>query len=188
MAVTQIKSGSRALGIAASDGPKRSYLCGVVVRADRVVDGAIFETCTVGGTDATAAVVRLVTQLARPDVRWILLSGIAPAWFNIIDIEHVSTVTKTPTISVSFEESDGLTAAIDREFDGIEKQQRLDQYRKLPDRVEETIAGDTLFLRFAGIEREAAIQVSRRFTPAGGRPEPIRVARMMARAHRQSHE
>ncbi|PSQ09470.1 DUF99 domain-containing protein, partial [Halobacteriales archaeon QS_7_68_65] len=54
-----MKAGVRALGVAESSRPDatRSTLAGAVVRADRVVDGFAFGSCTVGGTDATETVV-----------------------------------------------------------------------------------------------------------------------------------
>ena len=50
------------------------------MRADRVVDGFAFGSCTVGGTDATDAVVALWDRLDREDVRDKLTElGVAPS-------------------------------------------------------------------------------------------------------------
>ena len=62
-----MKPGRRALGIATSDRDQLSHLAGAVVRADRVVDGFEFGTCTVGGSDATAAVCDMFDRLGRED-------------------------------------------------------------------------------------------------------------------------
>lgn len=183
--MTDPKGGSRALGIAFSDGPTQSALGCVVVRADRVVDGFVFSTCTVGGLDATAAVSEAIERLDRPDIQWVLLAGVAPAWFNILDLDAIATAADRPVLSVSFEESEGLAAAIDREFTGAEQTERRQRYDRLPPRQELGIAGETVFVRSVGLNEEAAARVIRAYMPEGGRPEPLRVARSAARAFRR---
>lgn len=179
------KPGSRAVGIAASDGPRRSYFCAAVVRADRVVDEFAFARCTTGGTDATAALVELFDRLDRPDVRWVLLAGVAPAWFNIVDLAALSTAADRPVIAVSFEESDGLEVPLAEHFSGEDLDARLERYDRLPPRRRLSVGDDDLFVRAVGIDDEAAAEVVAAFTPeASGRPEPLRVARLAARAAR----
>jgi len=181
--------GSRALGIAASDGPTWSQLCGAVVRADRVVEDLFFTQCTVGGTDATTAICELLEQVERPDVRWLLLAGVAPAWFNLIDLDAVHTAANRPVIAVSFESSEGLSGPLAEHFsgDGLETRQSI--YRRLPDRRPIDVGSETLFIRTVGIESETADSVISAFTPeASGRPEPLRVARLAARAARRQIE
>jgi endonuclease V-like protein UPF0215 family len=111
-----VKSGTRALGVAESYQGDASTFAGAVVRASRVADGFSFTSCTVGGLDSTAAVVDCYQQLDREDVQYVLVSGIAPAWFNIVDLHAVHDAVSRPVLSVSFEESEGLEAAIRREF------------------------------------------------------------------------
>ena len=186
-----MKSGSRAVGVAASDGGREgetSVLCGAVVRADRVVDGVSFASCTVGGTDATAAIERLVAELDREDVQYVLIAGVAPAWFNVVDLGRLSTATARPAVAISFEESAGLEPAIREAFDGAELEERLATYRALPPRQSVSVNDRTLFVRSVGCDDEAAAHVVRAFTPDGGRPEPLRVARLAARGARRWSE
>jgi endonuclease V-like protein UPF0215 family len=177
-----VKAGARALGVAESYRGEHSTLAGAVVRADRVLDGLVFGTCTVGGTDATDAVRSLVDRLDRPDVRYLLVAGIAPAWFNVLDLRALREAVGRPVISVSFEESPGLADAIRDAFAGEAAARRLDTYRAQPPRREVGIGEGRLFVRSVGIDDAAAADVVRAFTPAGGRPEPVRVARLAARA------
>ena len=178
-----MKPGRRALGIAASDRDRLSQLCGAVVRADRVVDGFAFGTCTVGGSDATTAVCRLFDRLGREDIGFVFLSGIAPAWFNLLDIHAIRDHTGRPTLSVSFEPSPGLEAAIRDAFDSdVAIEERLSTYRAQPDRRELSVNDETVFVRSVGLDPDAADDVVRAYTPEGGRPEPLRVARLAARA------
>jgi len=179
-----VKAGSRALGIAASTRDGQSYLAGAVVRASRVVDGFVFGTCTVGGSDATAAICALVDRLDREDVQYLLVAGIAPAWFNVVDLHSVAAETGVPTISVSFEASPGLGDAIRDAFnDPAVVADRLATYRDQPERHEVAVDDGTVYARAVGIDPAEAADVVRALTPEGGRPEPLRVARLAARAH-----
>lgn len=183
------KPGSRALGIAASDGSAYSQLCGAVVRADRVAEEFGFARCTVGGSDATAACCRLLDRVARPDCQWILLGAVAPAWFNLIDLDRVFEAAGRPVIALSFEASDGLAAAISEEFSGEEQTSRLSIYDQLPPRHTIRVGDTDLWVRTVGIEPDAAKPVVDAFLPEqASRPEPIRLAQLAARAGRQQAE
>lgn len=178
-----MKAGVRALGIAESYRAETSTLAGTVVRANRIVDGFVFGTCTVGGSDATAAVCDLVDRLDREDVRYCFVAGIAPAWFNVLDLHRIHDETGLPVLSVTFEESPGLESAIREAFDDEERiSERLETYWKQPERRRLQVNEETVFVRSVGIHDGEANDVVRGFTPEGGRPEPLRVARLAARA------
>ncbi len=180
------KAGSRVLGIAASDGPDRSQLAGAVVRANRVVDDLVFAQCTTGGSDSTVACCRLWDRLDRADIQWLMLAGIAPAWFNIIDLSALAEHTDRPAIAVSFEQSEGLEAPLRAQFEGETLDRRLAIYSRLPDRQPVECEGRTVYVRAVGISDSEAGDLLRAFTPEGhSRPEPLRVARVAARAGRQ---
>lgn len=184
-----MKSGVRAVGIAASDGATEgdpSVLCGAVVRADRVVDGFSFETCTVGGTDATDAMEALLSTLDRADVRYVFVSGVAPAWFNVVDLDRLAAAVDRPVLSLSFEASAGLESALREAFTGEALERRLTTYRALPPRQRVEVNGETVFARAVDCDDEVA-ELVRAFTPEGGRPEPLRVARLAARGARRWH-
>ncbi len=179
-----MKPGARALGIAESFGrdDERSTLAGAVVRADRVLDGLAYRACTVGGTDATDAVAGLVDDLGRPDVQYVLVGAIAPAWYNLLDVPTVHERADRPVIAVTFEASDGLETGLREAFSGSALEARLERYRSLPDRQAVSVNDETVYIRHIGCEADEAAAVVRAFTPEGGRPEPIRVARQAARA------
>jgi endonuclease V-like protein UPF0215 family len=175
-----VKAGARALGVAESYTGSHSTVAGAVVRGDRTVDGFVFDRWTVGGTDATDTAIALLRRLNRPDIRYLLLSGIAPAWFNVLDLHRIHGATGLPTLSVSFEDSPGLADAIRREFEGPARRRRLATYYAQPDRRRVDFDGVSCWVRAVGCTEPA--RVVRAFTPEGGRPEPLRVARLAARA------
>lgn len=179
-----MKPGVRALGVAESFGSdrNRSTLAGVVTRASRVADGFAFGTCTVGGTDATDAVADLVDALGREDVRYVIVSGIALAWYNVLDLSEIRRRAARPVVSVTYEESPGLERALAAEFEGEELARRREIYRRQPPRHRTSVNDQTVFVRAVGLSESEARDVVRAFTPEGGRPEPLRVARLAARA------
>lgn len=135
----------------------------------------------------------------------LLLAGIAPAWFNFLDLNRLHEETGLPTLSISFEPSHGLTATIHEQFDGDARDWRLGRYESLPPRRSLTVNEQQLFVRAVGADSAAgaaavdepvpplepnceAAQIVRGFTPEGGRPEPLRVARVAARAGRELNE
>ncbi|MFC6871776.1 endonuclease dU [Halobellus marinus] len=188
-----MKPGKRALGIAESTNEEsgQCLFCGAVVRADRAADGFAFATATVGALDATDAVCRLLDRLDRADVRYLLVSGVAPAWFNVLDLSRLAEHADRPVISVSYEESPGLEDALREAFDGEALDTRLALYGRLPPRRRLSVNDETLWVRSVtpdGDDREMAhdeaTRIVRAFTPTGGRPEPLRVARLAARGAR----
>lgn len=177
-----MKSGVRALGVAESYHRDTSTLAGVVTHASRVADGFVFGTCTVGGTDVTESVIDLVERLDREDVRYVLVSGIALAWYNVLDMHRLHDAISRPVISVTFEESDGLLESLEAEFSGDALSRRREVYRNQPTRRELAVNDESVFVRHVGIDGDDAHEVVDAFTPEGGRPEPLRVARLAARA------
>lgn len=177
-----MKAGARSVGIAESYTNDQSTLAGVVTRASRVVDGFGFASCTVGGTDATNRVIELFDGLGRADVQYLLVAGIAPAWYNILDLHEIHAAVDRPVLSVTFEESNGLVAALEREFSGAALETRLSTYEAQPPRDRVELNETAVYVRSVGAGPREARDVIRAFTPEGGRPEPLRVARMAARA------
>lgn len=179
-----MKPGTRALGFADSYAPDAdtSTFAGVVVRADRVFDGITFGCMTISGLDSTATVTDCTRRLDRPDVQHVLVSGIAPAWYNIIDLPRLSEAIDRPVVSVSFEESTGLEPALREAFAGDALTERLACYERQPPRRAIEVNDEQVFVRSVGLDTDETTRVVRAFTPDGGRPEPLRVARIAARA------
>ena len=191
MPVRYFKKGFRALGIAEcfKKGPgRRSILAGVVMRADGLVDGFSFSTATVGGLDATEAVLRLYERLRRKDVNIIMLNGCVISWFNVVDLHEISERTGRPLICVTYEPSPGLEPYFKQYFPE-DWQERLAIYERNGQRKEVRLrTGHVVFIRAIGLDEEDALRVLNRFTLHGSIPEPLRLARLLARAALRSAE
>jgi endonuclease V-like protein UPF0215 family len=176
------KKGLRALGIAESfSGREYSTLAGIVMRKDLKIDGFAFSRVTIGGMDATDGVLAIVDALGRRDINVILLSGCVIAFFNIIDAARVHNQTGLPVICVTYEESSGLEGDILHHFPG--DRARLDAYRRLGDRTPHTLPdGQMMYLHSWGLDPADAGRLCTAFTCEGKIPEPLRVARLAARA------
>jgi endonuclease V-like protein UPF0215 family len=176
------KKGIRALGIAESFSSRdQSILAGVVMRKDLRIDGIRCTNVTVGGTDATDQIISLITALNRRDIQVILLGGCVIAWFNMIDPDRISHQTDLPVICVTYEDSEGLDDDIIHHFPHDEE--RIARYRLLGPRTPVQLAnGYTIFIRVSGISLELAKDICQAFSIDGKIPEPIRVARLAARA------
>ena len=181
------KRGLRALGIAESfSGRTISTMAGVVMRKDLRIDGVAIASLTVGGTDATNAVLSIVASLGRRDINVVMVSGSVVAWYNILDPEVISGRTGLPLIVVTYEDSDGLEGDIIHHFPGDEE--RLRAYRNLGERVPVLLRdGSQVFVRPAGLSTEDAARILRDFTRDGKIPEPVRVARLVARGAMRWH-
>lgn len=179
------KKAIRALGIAESFRPaaKKSTLAGVVMRTDLVVDGFVFGAATVGGEDATRAVLAMHRRLRRRDVNLMLLAGCIISRYNIIDVDEVAKKSGLPVVCLTYDDSEGIEDSIRRHFDHPEE--RLLGYRRLGSRVPVLLrTGWKVYVRNAGISHSDSKSVLDAFTLQGGVPEPVRVAKLLARSAR----
>lgn len=177
------KPALRVLGIAESFARSRpiSILAGVVMRADLRVDGMAYARATVGGDDATEAVLDIYRQLDRTDVNALLLSGLAISWFNIIDLREVTVRIQKPVICLTYEESPGLENYIREYFP--QPEEKLRRYTSSGKRTSVLLkTGFEVYVRAFGASTDEARVLLNKFTRDGRVPEPVRVARMMARA------
>ncbi|VVB69783.1 Uncharacterised protein [uncultured archaeon] len=183
------KPALRVLGIAESFVRPRphSLLAGVVMRADLRVDGLAFARATVGGDDATRAVLKICSRLGRSDVNALLLSGAVISWFNIIDLQEIFEMSEKPVICLTYEGSAGLEEFICEHFPEPDEKLRL--YRRLGERKAVRLAtGHQVFVRCLGASEEEARILINKFTLDGRLPEPVRLARLAARSVMSAEE
>lgn len=177
------KPAIRTLGIAESfvRACSKSRLAGIVMRSDLRVDGLAYAWATVGGDDATEGVLRICEQLERQDVNALLLNGAVISWFNIIDLQEVYDKIHKPVICLTYEESPGLEKYI-REYFALPEAKLL-LYQRLGRREMVMLkTGYEVYIRALGASSDEARMLLNKFTLDGRVPEPLRVARLAARA------
>lgn len=179
------KKGFRVLGIAESfrRPVKKSVLAGPVMRKDLVIDGVVTGSATIEGDDATDSVVNMINGLRRSDINCIMLGGLIISMYNIIDSNQILLRTGIPVIAVTYNESKGIEQILINRFHP-NANTKLDSYSGLGQRREVTLhTGSSVFVRFVGLSLKHAILILNSFTLQGSIPEPIRVAKLMARAY-----
>jgi len=177
------KRGLRCLGVAESFAPgaRRSTLAGVVMRRDGAVDGAILGASTVSGSDATGSIASMHARLGRGDVSLTMVSGMVISMYNTVDVALLARLTGAPAICVTWRESAGLEGAIRRHF--AEPGEKLAECAALPRRERVRLrTGHGVLIARAGCSLGGARAALDAFTTHGAVPEPIRVARILARA------
>jgi endonuclease V-like protein UPF0215 family len=160
---------------------QRSKIAGAVMRMDLRLDGLAYASATVGGDDATEAVLQIYKRLDRADINALLLSGAVISWFNIIDLPRVYEEIQRPLVCLTYEESPGLEKYLREYFpDSVEK---LRLYQRLGQReIIRLKTGYEVYIRTLGASVDEARILLNRFTLDGRVPEPVRVARLAARA------
>jgi len=182
------KPGIRALGVAESFSPgqKFSILAGVVMRRDLVVDGVAFGRTSVGGDDATRAIAALFRKFDRNDINLLIVSGAILSLYNIVDVDSLQERVKVPVVCLTYKETAGIEDSIRRHFPG-KAEAKLVAYRKLgPRRRLKLKTGRSVYARVAGTDMTEAKKILDVFTLQGSVPEPVRVARLIARSAQTS--
>jgi uncharacterized protein len=178
------KIGIRVLGIAESFRKTSacSTLAGIVMRRDLIIDGMVFGNVTIEGNDSTQNILSMYRSLKRDDINCIMLDGLVISMYNIIDGEELGENTNVPVIAITFKDSEGLEGAIQHHFSNDSKL-KVEQYRKLGQRDKILLkTGKILFVRYWGISSKEASTIIDCFTLQGSIPEPIRIAKLAARA------
>ena len=178
------KKGLRGLAIAESfrQNSKKSILSGVVMRRDFVIDGFVFGSATLDGDDATNAILQMYEDLKRPDISYVLISGLIISLYNIIDIKKIHDLLKIPIIGVTYHDSEGIEDSIKHHFpDSYES--KIENYQNLGDRKKITLhTSSEVFVRKEGCTLHDVTYLLNELTLQGSIPEPLRVAQLLAKS------
>jgi len=177
------KKGLRGLAIAESFTlqSKKSILAGVVMRRDFVIDGFVFGKATLEGNDATDEILRMFEKLSRPDISYLLVSGIIISLYNFVDLKKISESLNLPVIGITYQDSEGIEDAIKHHFpDSYES--KLQDYQNLKQREKITLhTSYDVFVRREGCNLSDVKNLLNQLTLQGSFPEPLRVAQLLAR-------
>ena len=176
------KKGIRGLAIAESfsQTSKKSVLSGIVMSTDLVIDGFVMGHSTVGGDDATDAILAMHEKLNRSDVSFLLISGIVISLYNILDVKRISEKIGLPVVGVTYEESSGIEDAIKHHFPES-YDSKLAEYSKLGVREKITLhTSHNLYIQNEGCTVLEAKQLLDKMTLQGSIPEPLRISQLLA--------
>ena len=177
------KQGIRGLAIAESfsQTSKKSVLSGIVMSTDLVIDGFVVGHSTVGGDDATDVILSMYESLDRPDVSFLLISGIVISLYNIVDVKRISEKIGLPVIGVTYKDSGDIKDAIKHHFPES-YESKISKYSDLAPREKITLhTSHHLYIRNEGCTVLEAEQLLNKLTLQGSFPEPLRIAQMLAK-------
>jgi len=177
------KKGLRGLAIAESfvQNSKNSVLAGIIMRRDFIIDGFVLGKTTLEGDDATDEIFKMYNKLERPDINYLLISGIIISMYNIIDIKKISNQLDLPVIGVTYEDSQGIEDAIKHHFPNA-YEKKLIEYKKLGKREKITLGtSHDVYIRYEGCEFSDVKKLLDDLTLQGSIPEPLRVAQLLAK-------
>ena len=161
---------------------KKSILAGVVMKGDMGIEDLIVTKVMVGGMDATDMIIRMYHELQRDDIQFLMLNGCIISWYNVIDLTQVADETSIPLICVTYDASEGL----DKYFIELFPEDweiRVAIYHKNKTRIPIKLdTGYTVYIRFIGMDLKRAKAIMNKYTWQGSIPEPLRVARLIARS------
>lgn len=178
------KKGLRGLAIAESfhQNSEKSILSGLVMRRDFVIDGFVFGTATLAGDDATESILKMCDELNRPDISYVLISGLIISLYNIVDIKKIHEKLQIPIIGVTYNESEGIDSAIKHHFPNS-YESKIKQYHKLGNREKITLhTSSDIFVRRQGCDLHEVKHLLNELTIQGSFPEPLRVAQLLAKS------
>ena len=177
------KKGLRGLAIAESFtlDSKKSALAGIVMRRDFVIDGFVFGSATLEGNDATDEILSMYKRLSRPDISYLLISGIIISMYNIVDLKKISETLSIPVIGVTYQDSTGIEDSIKHHFpDSFES--KLEKYHSLKPREKIKLhTSFDVFVRREGCTLSDVTYLLNKLTLQGSFPEPLRVAQILAK-------
>jgi endonuclease V-like protein UPF0215 family len=179
------KKGLRALAVAESFkiSCKHAVLAGVVMRRDLIIDGIGISKSTIRGDDSTQSIISMWRNMNRNDINCIFLGGIIISMFNIVDGYKVYQSTGIPVIALTYNDSKGVAHNFRKVFPNS-WQSKLEQYQNIGKRQRIVLqTRKAVFIRHWGLTLTDSIILLNYFTLQGSVPEPIRIAKLIARAN-----
>ena len=148
---------------------------GAVFRGGSALDGVLSTRVVVDGNDSTEKLIRMINGCKyKPQLKCILLNGIAFGGFNIIDIQELNRRAAIPVIVVI------------RRKPGIANIRRI--LKRIGKAAEATLldkAGTlskvrNIYIQTAGISRQQAKEILDLTCTRADIPEPLRIAHIIA--------
>jgi endonuclease V-like protein UPF0215 family len=190
MPIRQVKTEIRILGVDDARFKRGrdewTRLVGVVMRGGQWIEGCLQMPIRVDGDDATTQLTRMIRESSHyGQLRVIMTSDTIFGGVNVLDLPAVAETTRLPVIAVSDAKPDMARVA--------------DAFRRLcPNRWQEKLAvlercgpiesiesrrrRVPIYLQWAGLPFEQAVELVQKTATRSRIPEPIRVAHLVARS------
>ncbi|RLI06063.1 hypothetical protein DRO26_00275 [Candidatus Bathyarchaeota archaeon] len=157
----------------------KAFLVGVLVE-DFKIEKVVISHIQVDGFDVTERLVEIVKKIkTKPDV--LMLASIAYAGFNLVDPTKVYGLFKIPVLIVNPKKPDDLSVeiALKRHFKDWKK--RLEIIHRAGKPIPLKIEDKQIYIYCFGLTVEEAENMVKGLMIFGNRPEPLRIANLIAR-------
>jgi len=156
----------------------QALLVGVITHSIRVEE-VLLSKITVDGLDATERLIELAKR--SKNLNTIMLASVAYAGFNLMDPAEISTCLQLPVVIVNPKKPNMLAmeSAIRCHFADWRRRLTIIQKAGTPNRLQ-IDAGRRVYIYTYGLPVEKAKRLVRSLTVFGNRPEPLRIARLLA--------
>ena len=152
-----------------------------VVATCSSVERVLLARIRIDGTDSTKAVISLANR--SKSVGLIMLPSVSLAGFNVIDPHELHKKLKVPIVVANPERPHlvAVRGALKRHFPDWKRRVRVFNLMGPPDALRVPREG-TLYFYAVGVSATRTRTLLRNLTRSGKRPEPLRIARIIARA------
>jgi len=157
------------------DKGKNLLVVATLYRGANYMDGLLSTKIKVDGSNSTSQLIKMINKCKfKPQIRIIMLDGIALGGFNIVNIEKLHKKTKIPVIVVIRKMPD-----FKKIENALKKLKKAGKY-KLIQKAGKPVKTNGIYIQFRGLTFEKAKQVIKMSCPHSLIPEPIRVAHIIA--------
>jgi endonuclease V-like protein UPF0215 family len=154
---------------------KECLVIGTVYRGGNYADGILSTKVKVDGDDSTAKLALMINKSKfRPQLRCILINGIAVAGFNVIDIRALNKKTRIPVIVVArdYPRYADIYSALKKL--GMPGKYKIIEKAGKPQKI------GKVYVQMAGISLNGAREILKISATHSFVPEPIRLAHLIA--------
>lgn len=153
----------------------KTLVIGTFFRGGSSLDGVVTTKITIDGDDSTKNIAEMVNSCKfKPQLKLLMLDGIAVGGFNVIDIEELSKKTGIPVIVVIRNKPN--FARIEAALKKLGKEKKYELIKK----AGKVYPIGKIFVQFKGIKLEDAKEIIELSTSMSYIPEPVRVAHLIA--------
>ena len=169
----------RVLGI--DDSPFDRYkdktvlVVGTFFRGGKMLDGLLSTKVRKDGNNSTSKLIQMINKSKfKPQLRAILLDGIALAGFNVVDIRRLNRLTNIPVIVImrGYPDKKKMFQALKK----IKQQEKIG----LIEEAGEIHKINNIHIQFAGLTFKEAKEIVDITTTYADIPEPLRIAHIIA--------
>ncbi len=153
----------------------KTIVIGTFFRGGNYLDGIVSTKITVDGDDSTKNIIEMVNNCKfKPQLKLLMIDGIAVGGFNVIDIEELNEKTGLPVIVVvrGYPDFEKIEAALkklgkEKKFELIKKAGKVHKLEKI-------------HIQIKGIKLDDAKKIVEMTCTRSYIPEPIRAAHLIA--------